>query len=100
MSNFEHLEKLILDLADSLTKEIANVEQRLEQKIDAGFASLETRFDVQAARLDRQAALIQTGSRWTARINDWAEKIDQALEAKDRQINDLSKRIKALEDKP
>jgi hypothetical protein len=65
----EHLEKLIIDLKESL-----------EREMRAGFASIENRFDIQALRLDRHAALLQTGSRWTARMNDRAEKIDQSLE--------------------
>ena len=56
-----------------------------------------TRFDTQAARLDRHAALRQTGRRWSGRMDEWAEKIDIALETKDQEINELRKRISALE---
>jgi hypothetical protein len=38
-----------------------------------GFKAVTSRFDIQASRLDRQAALIQTGSRWINRMNDWAD---------------------------
>jgi len=41
--------------------------------------------------------LIQTGSRWTARMNDWSEKIDAALEQKDKEIAALVERIEKLE---
>jgi hypothetical protein len=58
-----------------------------------------TRFDTQATRLDRQAALWQTGRRWSARMDDWAEKIDQALETKDREIAELRQRLTNLEKK-
>jgi hypothetical protein len=60
-------------------------------------ARITTPFDTQAARLERDAALIQTGSRWTSRMNDWAEKVDRALETKDQQIAALTKRIEQLE---
>ena len=63
----------------------------------AGFARIEVRFDNQAARLDRHAALLQTGSRWTGRMNDWAEKVDQAFETKDREIAELRARLEKLE---
>jgi hypothetical protein len=32
-------------------------------------------------------------------MDEWAEKIDIALETKDQEINELRKRISALEDK-
>ena len=85
----EHLERLIVDLKESLEREI--------REVRAGISRLETRFDNQANRLDRHAALLQTGSRWSARMNEWAEKVDEALEAKDRQISELSERLEKLE---
>jgi hypothetical protein len=54
--------------------------------------------DTQAARLDRHSALLQTGSRWTNRMNQWAEKVDAALEVKDKQIAQLSEPVRKLED--
>jgi predicted nucleic acid-binding Zn-ribbon protein len=85
----EHLERLITDLKESLEREI--------REVRSGIARLETRFDTQAARLDRQGALLQTGSRWTGRMNDWSEKVDQALETKDREIAELRARLEKLE---
>ena len=41
-------------------------------------------------RLDRQAGLIQTGSRHTARMIEWSEKVDVALD-------ELKDRVQALE---
>ena len=89
----EHLEKLIVDLKESLEREI----DVLRQEMRAGFARMEVRFDTQAARLDRHGALIQTGSRWTGRMNEWAEKVDHALETKDREIDELRSRLERLE---
>jgi predicted nucleic acid-binding Zn-ribbon protein len=85
----DNLERLIIDLKDSLEREI--------RELHAGISRIEIRFDNQAARLDRHAALLQTGSRWTGRMNDWAEKIDQALETKDREIAELRARLEKLE---
>jgi len=48
-------------------------------------------------RRDRQAALLQLGNRWTARMNDWAEKVDAALEEKNREIAELRTRLDRLE---
>ena len=82
------VERLIIDMKESL-----------EREIHAFREEMRTRFDTQAARLDRQGALIQTGSRWTNRMNEWAEKIDVALEVKDREIAELRERINRLEQK-
>ena len=81
----------------SLEQLIVDVKESLEREMRAGFAQLTTRFDTQAARLDRQGANWQTGRRWSARMDDWAEKIDAALEAKDREIAELHKRLERLE---
>lgn len=93
----EHLEKLIIDLKESLEREIQGVGRDLREEMRTGFARIENRFDIQAARLDRHAALLQTGSRWTARMNDWAEKIDQSLETQNREIAELRARLEKLE---
>jgi len=63
----------------------------------SGFAAMGTRFDTQATRLERHAALWQTGQRWSGRMDQWAEKVDAALEVKDREIAELRERIKQLE---
>jgi hypothetical protein len=81
-----NLERLILDVKESL-----------ERQINEGFTAVNRRFDTQAARLDRQGALIQTGSRWTAKINEWSEKLDLAMEEKNVDIGDLRRRIEKLE---
>jgi hypothetical protein len=81
-----NLEQLLIDFKESLEREIQSMGSRI---LD--------RFDTQVLRLDRQGALIQTGSRWTNRMNEWSEKVDTALERKDREIIDLTKRIEKLE---
>lgn len=88
MPNGGNLEQLMIDVKESL-----------EREIRAGFAAVTTRFDTQAARLDRQGSNWQTGRRWSARMDDWAEMIDAALEAKDREIAELHKRLAEVENK-
>jgi hypothetical protein len=91
----EHdLALLITDVKESLEREI----QGLGREMREGFAQVTTRFDTQATRLDRHAALWQTGRRWSGRMDDWAEKVDAALETKDREIADLRARLKKLEE--
>ena len=81
------------DLAELITA----VKESLERELRDGFAQLNARFDAQGLRLDRHAALWQTGRRWSSRMDDWAEKIDSALEAKGREIAELRERIAKLE---
>jgi hypothetical protein len=52
---------------DSVAELIRNVAERLEHRMDTMETAIEHRFDAQAARLERHAALWQTGSRWAAR---------------------------------
>lgn len=79
-------ERLLIDFKESLERDIQSLRDLIT-----------TRFDTQAARLERQGALIQTGSRWTSRMGDWSEKVDAALEQKDKQIAELIRRIEKLE---
>jgi len=89
----ENLEKLILGLKDSLERELAG----LRNDVQHGLAELNGRFDTQAARLERHAGLWQTGTRWSSRMDAWAEKVDGALEGKDREIAELRERLQRLE---
>jgi hypothetical protein len=89
----ENVEKLIIDLKESLERELAGLRHDLQQ----GLAQLNGRFDTQAARLERHAGLWQTGARWSSRMDAWAEKVDGALETKDREIAELRERLQRLE---
>jgi hypothetical protein len=95
-SSFASISASFASLASLIENQSANL-ARLEEKMDAGFAAIENRFDVHAARLDRQAALIQVGSRWTARMNDWSERVDQSLESALKEIAELRARLDKLE---
>lgn len=87
-NGFERLENLLMDIKESLEREMRD-----------GFQAMATRFDNQASRLDRHAALWQTGHRWSGRMDQWAERIDAALDVKDQQIAELRERIERLEKK-
>ena len=89
----ENLEKLIIDLKESLERELSSLRHDMQE----GFAQVTTRFDTQAARLERHAGLWQTGTRWSSRMDAWAEKVDGALEGKDREISELRERLQRLE---
>jgi chromosome segregation ATPase len=89
----ENLEKLIVDLKESLERELAGLRHDVQQAV----VQLNGRFDTQAARLERHAGLWQTGARWSSRMDAWAEKVDAALEAKDHEIAELRERLQRLE---
>ncbi len=76
---------------------IIEVKESLEREIRDGFAQVNTRLDTQAARLERHAAMWQTGRRWSSRMDDWAENVDAAFETKDREIAELRSRLEKLE---
>lgn len=81
----------------NLEKLIVDVKESIERELHTGFQQVTTRLDTQAARLDRMGGLWQTGRRWSSRMDDWAERIDAALEAKDREIAELRQRLGELE---
>jgi len=89
----EHIDQLIVDFKESLERDIGSLKQDMRD----GFSALASRFDDQAARLDRHAGLWQTGARWSARMDAWAEKVDASLEAKDREVAELRERLARLE---
>ena len=82
----EQIIQLITDFKESFEREIHEFREEVK-----------TRFDTQAARLERHGAMMQTGNRWISRINDWSDKIDAALEQKDKQIADILERLRRLE---
>ena len=56
----DNLERLIMDVKESLEREtggLGNEIGSLRQEMREGFAQINTRFDTQAARLDRHADL-------------------------------------------
>jgi hypothetical protein len=93
------------DLANFATKEdrasilsrLTDVKESLEREMNLGFEDMASRFDAQSKRLDRQAAMIQTGTRWTNRMNDWAENVDIVQEKTVQEIAELRARLEKLE---
>ncbi|MFL6416566.1 MAG: hypothetical protein ACJ74Y_12960 [Bryobacteraceae bacterium] len=51
------------------------------------------RFETQAAQLQRQGGTKRAANVWLSRMTDGSEKIDSQLDAKDKQIADLTRRI-------
>jgi hypothetical protein len=96
----ENIEQFLMDVKDSLEREIHGLGREMRGEFAQLKAEINTRFDTQAARLERHAGLWQTGSRWSGRMDIWAEKIDAAIEVKDREIAELRERLNKLERRP
>jgi len=94
-TDIKHLEGLILDFKESLEREMRTGFAELRTEI----AELRPRLDTRSMRLERQGGTVQAGSRWSARMTEWSEKVYPALEQKDREIADLRDRMKRMADK-
>jgi hypothetical protein len=93
MNSNDQLIELITRMKESLEREIAG----LRTELAAFRTDIVGRFDAQSARLDRQAALWQTGSRWSCRMDTWAEKLDANADATQRELMDLKERVRRIE---
>ena len=82
MSDIGNLEKLMMDTKESL-----------EWEFHSFCDEVVSHLDLQAARLERQAMLRETGRRWSDVMDIWAAKIEAALDSKDGQIAGLARRI-------
>jgi predicted nucleic acid-binding Zn-ribbon protein len=90
------------EVIDQITAIVRASESRLvidgiKDTLQHGIESLEARFDDQAARLDRQAGLMQSGGRAIVRLDQWSDSVDKSLERKDQAIAELRERIAKLE---
>ena len=84
---------------EQLAQLISGVSDSLHREMHEGFASINARFDLMELRLNRHGALLQTGSRWSARMTAWSENVDQLLTERDKKISELEQRIRDLERK-
>jgi hypothetical protein len=75
MSDIGNLEKLMMDTKESL-----------EWEFHSFCDEVVSHLDLQAARLERQAMLGETGRRWSDGMDTWAAKTEAALEPKDKQV--------------
>ncbi|MGA2117554.1 MAG: hypothetical protein ABSH56_22685 [Bryobacteraceae bacterium] len=93
----------ILRLDDAVLRLENSIKDMLLQdnldRLDSRRDSFLARFDNQSDRLDRQAGLLQTGRVWTVRTDARIDKVESALEEKDRQIDAISERVRRLEER-
>src|SRR5688572_20797967 len=84
-------------MSDSLVELITSMKESLEREIRTGFERVNERFDRIEVRLDRQGGLIRSGQTNLVRLNDWSEKMDQLLAARDKRLDELEARLRKLE---
>ncbi len=63
----------IIQLIESLGHELAEFRAQAVARFDG----IDERLDILSSRLDRQAGLIQSGSRMAVRQSDWNERVDK-----------------------
>jgi hypothetical protein len=89
----QYLEAMESRMDHRMVTLVTEVKESLERQIE-GVAN---RFDAQAIRLDRQAAMLQTGARWTNRMIAWSEKVDVAHDKRIQELGELRTRVEKLE---
>ena len=72
---------------------VTDVKESLERQIE----NLSSRFDAQAIRLDREAAMLQTGARWTNRMIAWSEKVDVEMGKRIQEVGEMRGRVERLD---
>src|SRR5438105_6292710 len=73
-------ERRVMQLIESHSQELQNLGQQTNNRLDA----------IQA-RLDRQGGLLRSGTIWTARMNEWAERIDGLVDNLQRRLDHLER---------
>lgn len=89
----QYLEAMESRMDNRMVTLLTEVKESLERQIE----HLSSRFDAQAIRLDRQAAMLQTGARWTNRMIAWSEKVDVAHGKRIQELGELGARVERLE---
>jgi hypothetical protein len=84
-------------MGNGVVELITQMKESLEREIHAFRDEMRTRFDAQAARMERQGGLLRSGQTNLVRLNDWSEKIDQLLEERDKRLEALEERVRKLE---
>lgn len=83
--------------SEQIVRLLTEIKGSLEREMTGLREVISTRFDAQAARLDRQGGFIRSGSVWSSRMDQWPERIDTLIEQRDRQIAEIPERLRKLE---
>jgi hypothetical protein len=79
--------KEIANLIGGLSAEVQDLAREMRENVARHDAMLE----LHRNRLERQGGLLQTGSRWVNRMNQWAERVDRIFDQHDRRLDRLER---------
>jgi hypothetical protein len=85
--------------SEQLAHLISGISESLHREMHEGFTRVTDRLDLMEARLNRHGAMLQTGARWSARMTEWSERIDQLQDSREKRIVELERRVRNLERK-
>lgn len=88
----DNVERLITDMKESLEREMGGLGREMR-----GLRGRDDTSRRSGRKNGPPGVLLQTGSRWSSRMNAWAERIDRSLELKDRESAELRTRLDKLE---
>jgi hypothetical protein len=92
---FDNILRLVTDVKEGLEREV----QGLGRDMHDGFADITVRLDKMATRLDHHSNQLLAGTRRIVGLTEWTERFDKALDVRDRQLMDLTERVRRLEQK-
>jgi BMFP domain-containing protein YqiC len=87
----------VVRLIEGLSNEIQALDAKVEESVRELRQEMRNGFDRLDAPVERHGALLHTGSRWTNRMNQWAEKVDRMLVIWDERNERLEQRLRKLE---
>jgi hypothetical protein len=82
---------------DEVIRLLDEIKESLERQFEEFREEIRIILHDHSTRMDRQGGFIQNGRRWTANYTRWSERVDWSLEAKNRQIAAILKRLRKLE---
>jgi hypothetical protein len=93
----QHAKTEMITASRTELKPLADLIESLGTEVHDGFARTDSRLEAVQVRLDLQGGKLRAGSVWTARLDEWSDKVDHLIAERDKQIADLQNRIAKLE---
>jgi hypothetical protein len=79
--------------AEPLAAAIASVSTEMAE----GFKEVNGRLEAIQTRLDLQGGKIRAGTLWTARIDEWSDKVDHLIAERDKDLSELRSDVRAIQ---
>jgi hypothetical protein len=81
----------------SQTEPLAAAIASVSNEMAEGFKEVKSRLEAIQTRLDLQGGKIRSGSVWTARIDEWSDKVDHLLAERDKDMSELRTDVRAIQ---